>query len=111
MPVSGCGFDQCYNAQASVDVETMSIVGRYLSQNPNDKLEIQPALENLGALPDALGTIDALLANTGYYSQANVDKCLEQELLPYISRSVTRTTRVSKSVSLSPRSYLRALMP
>ena len=85
MPTSGGGFDQCYNAQASVDVETMLIVGQHLSQNPNDKLEIQPALEHLGALPKVLGTIDALLADTGYHSQANVDRCLEQRILPYIS--------------------------
>lgn len=85
MPVSGSGFDQCYNAQASVDVETMLVVGRHLSQNPNDKLEIEPALEALNTLPAGLGTVDVLLADTGYFSQANVERCLEQEVLPYIS--------------------------
>jgi transposase len=85
MPVSGNGFDQCYNAQASVDVETMLILGRHLSQNPNDKLEIEPALAALSVLPESLGTVDALLADTGYFSQTNVERCLEQEILPYIS--------------------------
>lgn len=85
MPVSGNGFDQCYNAQASVDVETMLVVGRHLSQNPNDKLEIKPALEVLSTLPAGLGAVDALLADTGYFSQTNVECCLEQEILPYIS--------------------------
>jgi len=85
MPVSGGGFEQCYNAQASVDVETMLVVGQHLCQNPNDKLEIEPALESLNALPEKLGTIDALLADTGYFSQANVEHCLDQEILPYIS--------------------------
>jgi len=85
MPVSGGGFEQCYNAQASVDVETILIVGRHLSQNPNDKLEIEPALAALDALPGCLGTVDALLADTGYYSGANVDHCLKHEVLPYIS--------------------------
>jgi len=85
MPVSGNGFEQCYNAQASVDVETMLILGRHLSQNPNDKLEIEPALEALSVLPESLGTVDALLADTGYFSQTNVERCLEQEILPYIS--------------------------
>jgi hypothetical protein len=59
MPVSGGGFDQCYNAQASVDVESMLIVGQHLSQNPNDKLEIAPALAALMALPETLGTVDS----------------------------------------------------
>ncbi len=85
MPISDGGFEQCYNAQASVDIETMLIVGQHLSQNPNDKLEMAPALEALSALPESLGTIEALLADTGYFSQANVDRCLTEEVLPYIS--------------------------
>ena len=85
MPISSGGFEQCYNAQASVDVETMLIVGQHLSQNPNDKLEMAPALEALSTLPQSLGTIEALLADTGYFSQANVDRCLKEEVLPYIS--------------------------
>ena len=84
MPVSGGGFDQCYNAQASVDVETMLIVGRHLSQNPNDKLEIEPALAALNILPERLGTVDALLADAGYSSETNVDQCLKHNILPYI---------------------------
>jgi transposase len=85
MPVSGRGFDQCYNAQASVDVETMLIIGRHLSQKPNDKLEITPALGALSVLPEGLGTVDTLLADAGYFSQVNVESCLEHKILPYIS--------------------------
>ena len=85
MPISGGGFDQCYNAQASVDIETMLIVGQHLSQNPNDKQELKPALDSLTTLPEVLGTIDGLLADAGYFSEANVDSCLEEEILPFIS--------------------------
>lgn len=85
MPASGGGFEQAYNAQASVDVDTMLVVGQHLTQNPNDKLEIEPALEALNKLPKDLGTIDSLLADAGYFSQDNVDSCLKEELLPYIS--------------------------
>lgn len=85
MPVSGGGFDQCYNAQASVDIETMLIVGQHLSQNPNDKLEIDPALETLKALPEQLGTVEGLLADAGYFSEANVESCMEENILPFIS--------------------------
>ena len=87
MPVSGGGFEQCYNAQASVDVETLLILGGHLSQSPNDKLEIKPAVETLNALPTSLGTIDTLLADAGYYSETNVCHCLKHEILPYISDS------------------------
>jgi transposase len=85
MPVSGGGFGQCYNAQASVDTETMLIVGQHLTQNPNDKQELQPALESLTTLPGQLGTVDSLLADAGYFSEANVENCLEEQILPFIS--------------------------
>jgi transposase len=85
MPVSGGGFDQCYNGQASVDLETMLIVGHHLSQNPNDKQEIDPALESLKALPEQLGPVDTLLADAGYFSEANVESCQEETILPLIS--------------------------
>ena len=87
MPVSGGGFDQCYNAQASVDVETMLIVGQHLSQKANDKQELKPALESLTALPENLGTVNSLLADAGYFSETNVDSCLKEEIIPFISVS------------------------
>jgi transposase len=44
MPTAN-GFEQAYNAQASVDLATMLIVGQHVSQNPNDKQEVAPALD------------------------------------------------------------------
>jgi transposase len=85
MPTSGGSFEQCYNAQASVDIDTMLVVGQHLTQNPNDKQEIKPALKALNELPEELGAIDSLLADNGYFSQDNVNHCLKEELLPYIS--------------------------
>lgn len=85
MPIRGGGFDQCYNAQASVDIDTMLIVGQHLSQKPNDKLEIDPALKALKALPEQMGTVDSLLADAGYFSSANVESCQEEQILPFIS--------------------------
>lgn len=85
MPTSSSGFQQSYNAQASVDVDTMLIVGQHLSQQPNDKRELQPALEAFRTLPEVLGNVDRLLADTGYYSVTNVGYCLEQKIQPSIS--------------------------
>lgn len=85
MPVSGGGFDQCYNAQASVDIETMLIVGQHLSQNPNDKQELNPAIAGLKVLPEALGTVNTLLADAGYFSETNVESCVKEKILPFIS--------------------------
>ncbi len=87
MPVSGGGFGQCYNAQAGVDTETMLIVGQHLSQKTNDKQELKPALESLTTLPGQLGTVGSLLADAGYFSEANVESCLEEKILPFICAS------------------------
>ena len=78
------GFNQCYNAQAGVDTNTHLIVEQHISQQPNDKQEVAPTLERLQQLPDELGEIDALLADTGYFSEANVNRCEAESVTPYI---------------------------
>jgi len=37
MPVSGGGFEQCYNAQACVDTQTMLVVSAHMTQATNNK--------------------------------------------------------------------------
>jgi transposase len=84
MPTASGGFEQAYNAQAGVDVETHLIVEQHVTQHTNDKQEIEPALEAIGHLPEALGEADNLLADTGYFSEANVEKCTAARLVPFI---------------------------
>jgi transposase len=84
MPTSG-GFEQCYNAQAGVDVATKLIVSAHVTQEPNDKQQLKPTLENLAALPKELGTVTDLIADSGYFSEANVKACEKQEITPYIA--------------------------
>jgi hypothetical protein len=85
MPVSGGGFEQCYNAQAGVDTETMLVVSAHITQATNDKREIAPTLSRLCALPEALGTATDLLADSGYFSQANVQACISSNLQPSLA--------------------------
>ena len=80
------GFEQAYNAQASVDIATHLIVGHHVTQHANDKQEIEPALAKLGQLPEGLGTIENLLADTGYFSQGNVKACHDATVKPYIAQ-------------------------
>jgi hypothetical protein len=87
MPVSGGEFMQAYNAQASVDVDTMLIVGVHVTQHTNDKLELLPALEELNKLPAKLGTLTEAIADTGYFSKTNVELCEKEEITPYIAAS------------------------
>ncbi len=85
MPSSSGGFDQSYNAQAAVDVDSMLIVENHITQQSNDKLELGPAVENLCSLPGSLGRVDALSADTGYFSRNNVEQCKSQNIVPYIA--------------------------
>ena len=85
MPSSSGGFDQSYNAQAAVDVDSMLIVENHITQQSNDKLELGPAVENFCMLPGSLGRVDALSADTGYFSQSNVEACKGKNIVPYIA--------------------------
>ena len=85
MPSQGGGFEQAYNGQAAVDIKTMLIVENHITQQSNDKLEVTPAVENLSCLPDKLGTVDKLLADAGYFSADNVEKCESNHMVPYIA--------------------------
>jgi len=79
------GFEQAYNAQAAVDTATMLIVAQHVSQHPNDKQEVEPALENLDAVAAVVGKAAALIADNGYFSTANVDTCHAHEVEPYLA--------------------------
>lgn len=85
MPTSSGGFEQTYNAQAAVENDSRLIVENHITQQPNDKQEIEPALQNLAALPDKMGKANALLADTGYFSEENVRTCESNHIVPYIS--------------------------
>jgi len=80
------GFVQAYNAQAGVDADTHLIVERHLSQQPNDKQEVAPTVQGLQQLPDALGEVKKLLADTGYFSEANVNTSESGGMTPYIAQ-------------------------
>ena len=85
MPVAGGGFEQCYNAQAVVAAESLLVIAPEVVQAPNDKQQIAPMLEKIDALPEALGAVDTLLADSGYFSEANVTQCVAAEVEPLIA--------------------------
>ena len=78
------GFVQGYNAQAAVDIDTHLIVENHLSQQTNDKQEIAPALERLRDLAGCVGKPDNLLADAGYFSKDNVERCEADKITPYL---------------------------
>ena len=85
MPVAGGGFEQCYNAQAAVAAGSLLVVATDVVQAPNDKQQVEPMLEKISALPEELGKVENLLADTGYFSAANVDACEKAGVEPVIA--------------------------
>ena len=85
MPVSGGGFEQAYNAQATVDMATLLVVGAHVTQQANDKQEVEPALQEVAKLPDDLGQVERAALDNGYYSQDNIETLVDQGIEPFIA--------------------------
>jgi transposase len=85
MPVAGGGFEQCYNAQAVVAADSLLVVANDVVQAANDKQQLQPMLHQIAALPDVLGEVATMLADSGYFSAANVAACVAAEVEPLIA--------------------------
>ena len=97
MPTAN-GFEQAYNAQSGVDIESHLVVTADVVDRCNDKREVAPALKELGALPAALGKPVGLLADTGYFSRENVAHCEAAGMTPHIA-----TGREAHNVPLAER--------
>jgi hypothetical protein len=93
-------FIQGYNAQATVEPENMLIVQAHITQNTNDKQEVEPVVEELINLSKSLPKIEKLIADTGYYSEKNVKVCEENNIDPYFA-----TGRTSHNPSLKERFF------
>ena len=85
-------------------MDSMLIVCQHVTQAPNDKNQVDPALELLRALPERLGQVDTVVADNGYYSQKNAETIENQGLTPILAMG-----RQSHNVPLNP--YLQKRNP
>ena len=85
MPATGKGFEQNYNAQAAVDTESLLIVATGMAQVATDKQQIAPMLTTLASLPAALGAVTQVLADNGFFSAANVERCVAANIEPLLA--------------------------
>jgi transposase len=85
MPVAGGGFEQCYNAQAVVAEGSLLVVAGDVVQATNDKQQLEPMLAKTSALPEELGKAETVLADNGYFSEANVKACVAASIEPLIA--------------------------
>jgi len=96
MKTSNKGFDYCFNAQVVVDGGFQIIVGADVTPAANDKQQVTPLVENTINNLDAAGIekpreddgTEAKIpftADTGYFSEDNVDELETQGFDPHIA--------------------------
>lgn len=66
---SGQHFEQSYNAQAGVEVDSRLIIARQVTDAPNDKQQLVPTMASISPV---VQTIAAVLVDSGFYSAAAV---------------------------------------
>ena len=66
--------------------DSLLVIAARVVQAPNDKQQIEPMLERIGTLPEDLGKPETLLADTGYFSEANVALCAAAQIDPMIAQ-------------------------
>ena len=77
-------FEQAYNCQAAVDSESQIIVAANVTQQTNDKQQLEPMVETIkkntgGDKPEKLS------ADTGYFSQLNMEYLEEEGIDAYVA--------------------------
>ena len=77
MPSGGKGrFEQAYNAQAAVEVDSRLIVGRRVSNAPNDKEQLLPTFESIS---EEAGAVAEVLIDSGFLSEKAVENIEKNE--------------------------------
>jgi transposase len=84
-------FAYAYNAQISVDADLQIIVGQHISQNANDKQEVEPALQALQDTTERLP--DQVSADNGYWSGGNLQAFDESGVDAYSRTSQCRNAQ------------------
>lgn len=87
MLTSSNGWQQAWNLQSSVDMNSYMIVGGTLTQAANDKQQLEPMMDQLEELPEELGSVKRVAADAGYFSEDNTNLVTERGADPYISVS------------------------
>jgi hypothetical protein len=97
MKASNKGWDQCGNAQAAVDGHKQIIVACDVTDQPNDKQQFAPMLTEAQENVGRQHKIQGASADSGYYSQTNVQYAESQGIDAYIATErLKHTDRVAK---------------
>ena len=81
---SGKSFEQAYNCQAAVDEKSQIIVAANVTQQTNDKQQVEPMVEAIKE--NTFGqTPKKLSADTGYFSESNIEYLEGEEIDSYVA--------------------------
>lgn len=84
-------FEQCYNAQLIVDSATQIIVASGVTQEANDKKQIEPMVHKLKANTEGQSPRQ-LSADSGYCSEANIEHLQNQGIDAYLATGQVKHT-------------------
>jgi len=98
MKANNKGFDQCGNAQAAVDRENQVVVAADVTNEPNDKKQLQPMVKQTKKNLGRGQHVDKFSADSGYFSEDNVTWAERQKLDAYIA-----TGRLKHNEKVPPR--------
>jgi transposase len=85
MPAPGGGFEQCHDAQAVVAAGCLLVVANAVAQAADGKQQVEPMLAELGALPERSGEVETPPADSGHFSEADVQACAAAGIDPPIA--------------------------
>jgi transposase len=70
MKMNGMQFEQAYNAQAAVEVNSLLVVGQRVTTSNNDQRQLVPTTR---AITSVIGTVKEVLVDGGFFSEAAVE--------------------------------------
>jgi transposase len=77
-------FEQAYNCQAAVDEQSQIIVATHVTQQTNDKQQVEPMVETIKENTGG-GKPKKLSADTGYFSESNIEYLEGEEIDGYVA--------------------------
>jgi transposase len=77
-------FEQCDNCQAAVDGDSQVIVATRVSQEANDKQQLQPVVERLKANLEGNKPV-RMTTDSGYFSEDNITYLAQEQIDGYVA--------------------------
>jgi transposase len=109
MQVSNKGWQQCGSAQAAVDSKRQVIVACDVTNETNDKRQLEPMLKKSQGNVGKNNKIKAASADSSYYSESNVKYAQDEQIDAYIATEKRKHTdpavsaprgRISKNLTV-----------